>query len=690
MGFSNTSGAVLNALIKSVPNIVPNTDLINVSTTLTRGKPMKKLVPFSIFLLLFVLIAVLVGCPGKAGRKPGSSGTSQEDQTRQNTEAFQNVLDLFNMLEETPILRGLPGMSVAQQRVSQLNKWISNLSEDKLWKTDTFYEELKTAFGEVSGKIESVLESVRKLQSDDEKESESADSKQMIATLAGLPDDLSRLSQMSSINFRAETAMFQSLADRFQTTRNDQQAAILARAEQVKAELENVALFHSHFTDIDDLLDVRALNFQGADVDHFKQVVWARNIALWAKGNKQGDIDRAVSLFDWTIRNLDLKPETTVINGQTIAAPIQEPWLTLLAGQGTVYDRAWIFIELLRQLRIDACLLAYEKEDSPGQYEPWAVGVLSDNEIYLFSPAYGVAIPGPQGVRLSERTKQKNEPSGGAETGEIAYNDIATLSQVAANDQLLRKLDTDSIPFPVNAEQAKKSVAILFTSPCMAAQRMSLVQKDLSGDESMVLYQAFADQAERFSKMDGITEVRHSHRPLRATYEREIFPQWGETLLGAFYVEDPETKRFSLWIGRVLYFKGKLAGQESAITFFQEARVSDRKLEELMRNPAAQMNPDKLAVYMIAKRFARYWIGLTCLENDRTVSAMEHFLDEEKDPIALRGQMWSHAIAYNLGRAFEHLGQYADAIRRYEKNPQAPTGPGNAVRVKWLKELGQM
>jgi len=493
---------------------------------------------------------------------------------------------------------------------------------------------------------------------------------------------------MASINFLAESAIFQSLADRFQTTRNDQQAAILARAEQVKTELENIAVFHSHFSDIDDLLNVRALDFQSADADHFKQVVWARNIAHWAKGDKQGDIDRAVSLFDWTIRNIDLKSETMQApTGQMVTAPIQEPWLTLLAGQGTVYDRAWIFIELLRQLKIDACLLAYEKED--GQYEPWAVGVLSDNEIYLFLPGYGVAVPGPQGIRLSERTKQPNEPPGGAETGEIAYNDIATLSQVAQNDQLLRKLDTDSAPFPVNAEQAKKTIAFLFTSPCMAAQRMSLVQKELSGEESMVLYQSYQDQAERFSKIANIVEVRHSHRPLRAAYEREIFPQWGETLLGAFYVEDPATRRLPLWIGRVLYFKGKLTGEGSAITFYQEARVSDRKLEELMRNPEAQMNPERLAVYMLAKRYARYWIGLTCLENGRAVSAMEHFLDEEKDPISLRGQLWSQAIAYNLGRAFERLGQYAEAISRYEKNPKATTASGNAVRVKWLKELAE-
>ena len=644
----------------------------------------------TILFLVIVSIPFWVGCPGGMGHRSHSGGLLEEDQARQNEEAFQNVLDLFNNLEETPTLRGLPGVSVEQQRVGQLDKWIANRSEDKLWKSDPFYEELKAAFDNASEKIQAVLDSFKKLQSEDEKEAEAVDSKQLIATLAALPGDMTKLNQLSSISFLGEIAMFKSFADLFQTARNGQEAAILARAEQVKTELERIVALQTHLSDINGLLDIRALDFQPGDVEHFKQVVWARNIALWAKGEKQGDIDRAMSLFDWTIRNIDLKPEIMVApNGQQLAAPIQEPWLTLLAGQGTVYDRAWVFIDLLRQLRIDACLLAYEKADSPGQYEPWAVGVLSNDEIYLFSPAYGVAIPGPQGIRLSERTKQANEPENGAETGEIAYMDIATLAQVAENEQLLRKLDTEQVPFPVNSEQAKKSVAFLFTSPCMAAQRMSLVQRELSGDDAMVLYQSYQDQAERFSKIANIGEIRHSHRPLRAAYERETFPEWGETFLSAFYVEEPTSKHYSLWIGRVLYFKGKLAGPESAITFYQDAKVSDRKLEELSRNPEMQMNREKLSVYMIAKRYARYWIGLTCLENDKTVSAMEHFIDEEKDPIAVAGQLWSNAIAYNLGRSFERLGQYTEAIKRYEKNSKAPTATGNAIRVKWLKELTQ-
>ena len=651
---------------------------------------MKKLLLFVFVVIVSFPLLFLAGCPGKSGKRPHSGGLLEEEQTRQNEEAFQNVLDLFNNLEETPTLRGLPGASAEQQRVGQLDKWIANRSEDKLWKSDPFYEDLKAAFDSVSGKVQSILDSFAKLQSEDEQESASVDSKQLIATLTALPDDLAKLNQLSSVSFAGDAAMFKALADRFQTARNGQEAAILARAEQVKTELERVATFQTHLSDIIGLLDIRVLDFQSGDVEHFKQVVWARNIALWAKGEKQGDIDRAASLFDWTIRNIDLKSEIVVApNGQQLAAPIQEPWLTLLAGQGTVYDRAWVFIDLLRQLRIDACLLAYEKADSPGQYEPWAVGVLSNDEIYLFSPTYGVAIPGPQGIRLSERTKQANEPEGGAETGEIAYLDIATLAQVVENDQLLRKLDTEQVPFPVNSEQVKNSVAFLFTSPCMAAQRMSLVQRELSGDDAMVLYQSYQDQAERFSKIANIGEVRHSHRPLRAAYEREMFPEWGETLLGAFYVEEPTSKHYSLWIGRVLYFKGKLAGPESAITFYQDAKVSDRKLEELARNPEMQMSREKLSIYMIAKRYARYWIGLTCLENDKTVSAMEHFIDEEKDPLAMSGQLWSNAIAYNLGRSFERLGQYPEAIKRYEKNSKAPTATGNAIRVKWLKELTQ-
>lgn len=658
---------------------------------------MRTAFPFVLTVIVLTLFSVS-GCERSHRRStPQIGGVLTEEQTRQNDEAFQNVIELFNTLEETPTLRGLPGVSVEQQRVGQLDKWIAGRPEDKLWKPDPFYEELYKEFQTVCDKLQSVLDSFEKLRNEEEEISDSVETQQLIATLAELPQELEQLAAKPSLNFEMQSQQIKTLAERFKSARNAQEAAILARVDQVKTECDALLLFHKYLNQLTQLFDVRKLDFQTADADYFKQIVFARNISNWARGDKQDEIDRAIALFDWTIQNVDIRPSSiTTSAGQVFIAPVQEPWQTFLLGHGTAQDRAWIFIELLRQQRIDACLLGIEREDRPGSFESWAVGVLSNDELYLFLPEYGVAIPGPQGVKLDEKVVFKEDDllgsaktalEGAADSSEIVYNDIATLSQVATDDSLLRRLDTDLAPFPLTSERVKKSVAFLFVSPNTAAQRMSIVQKELSGHESMVLYQSYEDQKERFSKMEHIVEVRHSMRPIRALYERESHPERIEEMFLPFYVEEPDSKRFSLWAGRVLYFKGKLSGEENAIIFYREARVSDRRLNEYARNPNFNMTREKFAIYLMAKRYAKYWIGLACYENGKYLPAKEHFEDAEKDMAAQSGQLWSNAIAYNLGRTYEKLGLYPQAIERYKKNTQAPTALGNAVRAKWLKGL---
>ena len=65
---------------------------------------------------------------------------------------------------------------------------------------------------------------------------------------------------------------------------------------------------------------------------------------------------------------------------------LQAPgWLSWLAG-------AWLFVLLARQQGLDAVLLALDDPNDPlhRRVQPWAVGVLSENDLYLFDPAVGV------------------------------------------------------------------------------------------------------------------------------------------------------------------------------------------------------------------------------------------------------------------------------------------------------------
>ena len=72
-------------------------------------------------------------------------------------------------------------------------------------------------------------------------------------------------------------------------------------------------------------------------------------------GDVMDDLERAKRLFDWTVRNIELEPDDRTWIPQF-------PWETLLFGRGTAAERAWVFILLLRQLNIDAAVLAVDKE----------------------------------------------------------------------------------------------------------------------------------------------------------------------------------------------------------------------------------------------------------------------------------------------------------------------------------------
>lgn len=638
-------------------------------------------------LFLCACLLLVAGCQQKIADKDNPLFQNQEsaaDQQRHTAEAFANMVLLFNTLENTPILLGLPGASVEIQTVSRLNKWIEYQERNKFWKNDPYYAELSGAFAEMSQKLQQVLDSLRNLRGDEEKITQTVDVSQLITELKGLPEQFLELTKKTGIDFSEEFSVLQNLADRFSRVRNRQEAAVLAAADQIKAETDQLSLLQKNLSSFADLFKIEAFVFHKADADHFKQSIWMRNIANWVNRDQQAPLDRTLALFDWTVRNVDLRlGHVTLPTGQQVLTPVQETWQTLLLGHGTVADRAWVFIELLRQQRIDAALLCLPNEENPDSPIPWAVGVLIDNNIYLFLPDYGLAIPGPKGIRLRQQTDS-------TKTGALEYRDVATLAQVVEDEALLRQLDTESVRFPIDSDQLKESIVLSAETPSSASERMSLVQKELSGEEAVLLYQPFQNLSDRFSQQPYVKDVRHWNHPFAALYERQTHPERVDGMMLPFRFVDPTTNRTSLWSGRVLYFLGKHAGPESAITHYQEAKMPDRKFQELVRSQTIAMTPEMQATFALAKLNAHYWLGLTCLETGRPALAQEYFEDVARSPFLGTGQFWTYALAYNLGRALEEQGEYERAVQQYERYARAPSTRGNALRSKWITREGHL
>ncbi|HTI51047.1 MAG TPA: hypothetical protein VL475_08850, partial [Planctomycetaceae bacterium] len=90
------------------------------------------------------------------------------------------------------------------------------------------------------------------------------------------------------------------------------------------------------------------------DGEHLRDCVLFRSLAGYAAGAATADaseLQRVTAAFGHVVRAVELIP------GHPDDLPLT-PYEVYLVGKGTVADRAWIFAELLRQLKIDAVIVA--------------------------------------------------------------------------------------------------------------------------------------------------------------------------------------------------------------------------------------------------------------------------------------------------------------------------------------------
>lgn len=395
-----------------------------------------------------------------------------------------------------------------------------------------------------------------------------------------------------------------------------------------------------------------------------QEAVWLREVSQWARGDKPGDLDRAMALFDWTVRNIQLDL-TVPPAGSDIQRIMQKPGETLLLGIGTPTDRAWIFILLCRQVGLDAALLAIPDAEQRDVLRPKWVGVLCDGEVYLFEPTLGIPIPGPDGWKLDA-------------DGQLAIRP-ATLSQVAADDSILRQLDSDAEHrYPATAELVQQTVAMIEASPSYLTQRMKLVESRLAGEHRLVLTTSPSAQADRFRQCKQIAGAQLWTLPYQVIYqEMALGPQRQQHLFLAFLpFQAPFGDTAALGKGRLYHLKGRFTGSPNSVEYYQIARLPDK----VLANP--EMDDQTRSVYFQAKILASYWLGLIAAHQNNYPSAQD-YLAVRTLQYAPQGP-WVHGAVYNLGRVLEAAGEPERAVQVYETDDGYA---GNFLRARMLREL---
>jgi hypothetical protein len=414
------------------------------------------------------------------------------------------------------------------------------------------------------------------------------------------------------------------------------------------------------------------LSFGPEDGMALQEAIWTRDISGWAGGRKQDPLSRARLLFDWTVRNIQLEPGGTHLP-QTAAE-------SLLFGQGSAMERAWIFILLARQQGLEAAVLAVregkdkeaerdgreaEKRAEKGNdLRVWAVAVRIGRELYLFDPQRGLPIPAPGGIKVAENGQLDIFP--------------ATLSQAADNAQVLRQMDVDAArTYPVKTAQVKQVVALIEASPTYLSRRMQLIESRLAGKQRAVLSTSPSAQADRWRSCAHVGEVRLWKLP----YEIAL----SETRLNADEIRQrmllilPFQAGGSGGLGkaRLLHFKGVLSGDDGATRYYQSARPPNVEIA------SARLKPLDQEIYFRAKQNASYWLGLVSFERGKYAEAIDYFATRTLR--AWPDGPWTPGANYNLGRAYEASGQSGRAIAQYRRE-NTSADDGEFLRAAWLEK----
>jgi hypothetical protein len=227
-------------------------------------------------------------------------------------------------------------------------------------------------------------------------------------------------------------------------------------------------------------------------------------------------------------------------------------------------------------------------------------------------------------------------------------------------------------------------IALVEASPPALSRRMQVLQSRLSGEDRLTVSVQPSAQVQQWQACPQIAEARLWTLPFAAyrviaLRERDAEGRPPQDIELTYLLVSP------LRTGRIHQFRGLLGGagdglQESgASIYYAQSRPPDEDLD-----PIRDRFPEEhLAAIARGKQTASYWLGIVSFERELYEAAVGHFEHRclESDPDG----PWTAAVHYNLGRAYEALGQTDKAVEQYHYE-DSPQRHGNLLRARWLEQ----
>ena len=402
------------------------------------------------------------------------------------------------------------------------------------------------------------------------------------------------------------------------------------------------------------------------DVMALRDARWLADVSQVARGSAVDDLAVAENLFRWTVRSLALVGDPPMVaTGANPGGRWFLPGEILLAGRASGAQRAWVFLELLRQAGLEGVMLA-TGDAATGSLRPWVPAVLSGGEAYLFEPTYGMPIPGP------------------GDSG------VATVRQAASDPSILAGLSLPDRAYPVQADDLAGLTVLVPASPTALSRRMQLVQQALEGDARMqvaVDASAVAARAvaalpsgdpQRVGLWEFPWETLVRRQTERAALAEAMFKELAVFQVAFTVAASNESRARGvgvrtvrpLFTARVREFRGDVDGPDGAKASYLSARLGRNALSESLRGVPAEQVDTARRVYEQMKEDAAYWLGVLTLAEGDAATAVDYL--ERMTITAAPDSRWTDAARTNLAAAFVALGRTTDAARllREDVSPQ--------------------
>jgi hypothetical protein len=424
------------------------------------------------------------------------------------------------------------------------------------------------------------------------------------------------------------------------------------------------------------LLLIKSEQFDRPDSLHMEACFLRRDVVKHVTAGISDDLGKVLAVFDWVIRNVQI-----VDPNQAPPIPLTTG-LALILGSGTAEERAWTFIELLRQIEIDGAMLAHAEKDQQTNrfvFTPLLPVVWLDNSLYLFDTTIGLPVPGANG------------------------EGIATLRDLQANPELLAQLDLDAEhPYRIRPEHLTKLVVWLESTPDYWSPRMQFLQDRLPELNRAILWSNFFDVYARFRRATS-ESVDFDLWPLPKTIERVARTQeyvdhvvgTREQLLGVLtpyqFFGGSDVRAAHLhahWQDAIpeylanrvsmaewsLQEKNRMGLRAIAVNASKQAPMSEKLGQEV-----AACVPD---LYDRIREDSTYFLGVAKFEQGDYKSAA-NWMGKSYLETYPNGR-WASGALYHLGRCSEAQQDFEKAITFYTRDRASAQAHGNLIRARRL------